>query len=156
MRQHSPPYPHPLIPSSSPSTPFAMPAFIQTPFLPLQRFSLRRCVRPPVPVHRRSHRRPVVSSPFSVPIASADDTLVLTEENVVQALNEVRVKLGSVFGNSAENRGVGITGDVSLSELDGPIVVLSLKGRFWHKRADVVSRFLPYSHPKPSPITFPY
>lgn len=56
-----------------------------------------------------------------------------------QALEEARVELGSVFGTSAENREIGITGDVQLVELDGPVVVVRLRGRFWHKRADVVS-----------------
>lgn len=53
------------------------------------------------------------------------------------------MKLGSVFGNSAENRDIGITGEVELAELDGPVVVLRLKGRFWHKRTDVVCCFIP-------------
>lgn len=55
------------------------------------------------------------------------------------ALDEAREKLGSMFGNSKENQNVGITGDVYLASLDGPIVVLGLAGRFWHKREDVVS-----------------
>lgn len=71
--------------------------------------------------------------------ASTVEPLVLTEENVNIALDEVKGKLGSMFGNSAENRNVGITGDVYLASLDGPIVVLGLAGRFWHKREDVVS-----------------
>ena len=66
---------------------------------------------------------------------------MLTEENISQALDEVKEKLGSVFGNNADNRDVGITGEVELASLDGPIVVIRLKGRFWHKRADVVSPF---------------
>lgn len=66
------------------------------------------------------------------------EPLVLSEENVNIALEEVKVKLGSMFGNNTENRDVGITGDVELASLDGPIVVLRLKGRFWHKRSDVV------------------
>lgn len=66
------------------------------------------------------------------------EPIVLSESNVNLALNEVKTNLGSMFGNSEENRQVGITGDVELASLDGPIVVLRLKGRFWHKRADVV------------------
>lgn len=31
-------------------------------------------------------------------------------------------------------------GQVELSELDGPFVKISLKGRFWHKRSTVVAR----------------
>ncbi|CAN8066926.1 unnamed protein product [Agarophyton chilense] len=74
----------------------------------------------------------------------AVDSLVLTEENVNQALDEVRLKLGSIFGNSEENRQVGITGDVMLSSIDGPTVVLRLQGRFWHKRSDVLARVSAY------------
>ncbi len=69
---------------------------------------------------------------------AALEPLTLSEAAVEQALQEVVVKLGSVFGNSEENRSVGITGEVSLAFLDGPIVVLRLNGRFWHKRSDVV------------------
>lgn len=68
---------------------------------------------------------------------------MLTEENIFVALAEVKEKLGSVFGNNVENRDVGITGDVELASLDGPTVVLRLRGRFWHKRADVVRPYNP-------------
>lgn len=64
--------------------------------------------------------------------------MVLSEENIEVALLEMKQLLGSMFGNSSENLDVGITGDVEFVGLDGPIVVLRLKGRFWHKRADVV------------------
>jgi hypothetical protein len=66
--------------------------------------------------------------------------MVLTEENVNIALARAKTELGSVFGNSAENVGVGITGNVELASLDGPCVVLRLTGRFWHKKADVLAR----------------
>jgi hypothetical protein len=55
-------------------------------------------------------------------------------------LNACREEIGTVFGYSAENRGVGITGGVDFVEMDGPIVVLSLKGRFWHQRYTVLDR----------------
>jgi|EP00970_Alexandrium_tamarense_P002905 hypothetical protein len=45
-----------------------------------------------------------------------------------------------MFGYQAENRGVGITGGVDFVELDGPTVVLHLKGRFWHQRPTVLNR----------------
>ena len=35
-------------------------------------------------------------------------------------------------------------GTVELAELDGPFVKLRLKGRFWHKRADVLARVAAY------------
>ncbi len=46
----------------------------------------------------------------------------------------------TMFGYQAENRGVGITGGVDFVELDGPTVVLRLKGRFWHQRPTVLRR----------------
>jgi len=45
-----------------------------------------------------------------------------------------------MFGYTAENRGVGITGGVDFVEMDGPNVVVTLKGRFWHQRPTVLSR----------------
>lgn len=96
-------------------------------------------VSKPVPFIPRRRSTPCRIAPRIVP--KALHPLVLTEESVNQALDEVKVKLGSIFGNSQENRDVGITGDVALSSLDGPVVVLRLQGRFWHKRTDVVRSF---------------
>jgi hypothetical protein len=39
----------------------------------------------------------------------------LSEENVTKALEEAKDVLGTIFGNSAENRNIGITGDVQVS-----------------------------------------
>lgn len=77
-------------------------------------------------------------------VKCALEPLVLSEDTVQLALTEVEDKLGSVFGNSVENRNVGITGRVELASLDGPIVVLRLRGRFWHKRTDVFARVSAY------------
>eukprot|EP00965_Chrysotila_dentata_P002377 77581-Pleurochrysis_carterae.AAC.2 len=35
---------------------------------------------------------------------------------------------------------VGITGKAEFVELDGPVVVVRLSGRFWHKRSTVLQR----------------
>lgn len=35
---------------------------------------------------------------------------------------------------------MGITGGVDFVELDGPVVVLRLKGRYWHQRTTVLDR----------------
>jgi hypothetical protein len=70
----------------------------------------------------------------------AGSQLQLDEETVLGVLNACREEIGTVFGYSAENRGVGITGGVDFVGMDGPIVVLSLKGRFWHQRTTVLDR----------------
>jgi hypothetical protein len=70
--------------------------------------------------------------------------LPLTEENIQGLLQACRQEIETVFGYSAENRGVGITGGVDFVELDGPTVVLNLKGRFWHERSTVLDRVANY------------
>ena len=40
--------------------------------------------------------------------------------------------------------GVGITGGVDFVEMDGPTVVIRLKGRFWHQRTTVLERIANY------------
>ncbi|EED92996.1 predicted protein [Thalassiosira pseudonana CCMP1335] len=66
--------------------------------------------------------------------------LELSEETVQGVLAACRQEIGTMFGYQAENRGVGITGGVDFVELDGPTVVLHLKGRFWHQRPTVLNR----------------
>ena len=61
-----------------------------------------------------------------------------TEENVQAALDSFKAQSRSMFGCHEEAAGIGITGDIALDELDGPIVVLTLSGRFWHKRETVM------------------
>jgi hypothetical protein len=70
--------------------------------------------------------------------------LALDEETVLGVLNACRQEIGTVFGYTAENRGVGITGGVDFVEMDGPTVVLRLKGRFWHQRTTVLDRVASY------------
>mmetsp|Transcript_5056 Transcript_5056/g.12067 ORF Transcript_5056/g.12067 Transcript_5056/m.12067 type:complete len:203 (-) Transcript_5056:196-804(-) len=79
--------------------------------------------------------------PLFVPAGSQ---LELDEETVFRVLQACRAEIGTLFGYTAENRGVGITGGVDYVELDGPVVVLSLKGRFWHERTTVLSRVSNY------------
>ena len=70
--------------------------------------------------------------------------LPLTEENVQGVLEACREDIGTMFGYSAENRGVGITGGVDFVDFDGPTVILKLKGRFWHQRPTVLDRVEKY------------
>jgi len=70
--------------------------------------------------------------------------LELDEETVMGVLAACREELGTVFGYTAENRGVGITGGVDYVEMDGPTVVVRLKGRFWHERTTVLDRVSNY------------
>ena len=70
--------------------------------------------------------------------------LVLTEENAVAVLEACSAELQTVFGGNAESAAVGITGGVELVDLDGPIVVVRLTGRFWHRRSDVMARIEAY------------
>ncbi|OEU15281.1 hypothetical protein FRACYDRAFT_269300 [Fragilariopsis cylindrus CCMP1102] len=76
-------------------------------------------------------------APLFVPAGSQ---LSMDEETVLGVLAACREEIGTVFGYTAENRGVGITGGVDFVELDGPVVVLRLKGRYWHQRTTVLDR----------------
>lgn len=75
---------------------------------------------------------------------STGSQLELSEDTVLGVLSACRDELGTLFGYSPENRGVGITGGVDLVEMDGPTVVLSLKGRYWHQRTTVLGRIANY------------
>lgn len=81
------------------------------------------------------------AEPIFVPPGSQ---LELDEETVLGVLSACRQEIGTLFGYSAENRGVGITGGVDFVEMDGPTVVLRLKGRFWHQRTTVLDRVANY------------
>jgi len=81
-------------------------------------------VRPRYGVHRYRYRYRHRHANRITPLRANIAPLVLSEDSVNLALEEVVEKLGSVFGNSSENRDVGITGTVELASLDGPIVVL--------------------------------
>lgn len=70
--------------------------------------------------------------------------LPLTIDNVQGVLSACRIEIGTLFGYTDENRGVGITGAVDFVDLDGPIVILKLKGRFWHQRPTVLARVSSY------------
>ena len=62
----------------------------------------------------------------------------LTEAGVQRALEDFQDQAESMFGRHPRASAIGITGEVALVELDGPFVLLSLGGRFWHKRETVL------------------
>jgi hypothetical protein len=70
--------------------------------------------------------------------------LDLDEDTVLGVLAACRAELGTLFGYTAENRGVGITGGVDYVDMDGPTVIIKLKGRFWHQRTTVLDRVANY------------
>jgi len=70
--------------------------------------------------------------------------LELDELTVVRVLQACRDEIGTVFGYAVDNRAVGITGGVDYVGLDGPSVIIRLKGRFWHQRTTVLDRVANY------------
>jgi hypothetical protein len=86
--------------------------------------------------HPQIHTSTQTYSPYN----NTGTQLELSEETVLGLLAACREEIGTMFGYSAENRGVGITGGVDFVEFDGPTVVLKLKGRFWHERTTVLKR----------------
>ncbi|KAF3620913.1 putative ultraviolet-B receptor UVR8-like isoform X1 [Capsicum annuum] len=72
---------------------------------------------------------------FLFRISASLSPLDLTEDNIIQVLEDAKTELAQLFDTS-----VGITGKAELAEVDGPYVKLRLSGKFWHKRSTVVAR----------------
>ena len=70
------------------------------------------------------------------------DVMHLDEENVQQCLDEfIDSAYGEqMFGKHDRASMIGITGSITLMELCGPEVILSLDGEFWHRRETVLGR----------------
>ncbi|OVA04721.1 hypothetical protein BVC80_1719g52 [Macleaya cordata] len=69
-------------------------------------------------------------------ISAALPPLDLTEDNVKQVLEDARTEAKMyVFMYIQSSLGVA-----ELSEVDGPFVKISLRGRFWHERSMVLAR----------------
>jgi hypothetical protein len=70
------------------------------------------------------------------------DTLPLDEDNVRMCLAEfVESDYGQqMFGCHDLPASYGITGSIDFVEIDGPEVILTLDGAFWHRRATVLGR----------------
>jgi len=73
--------------------------------------------------------------------SGADDGSVLTEANVQSALEDFREAAVSMFGCHRESAAIGVTGDLRIVALDGPVVVVAFEGRFWHRRETVLANF---------------
>jgi len=70
----------------------------------------------------------------------------LTEESIDQCLEEL---MDSDYGNTMFGRydmaaSVGITGSIEFDSLDGPEVILTLRGAFWHRRETVLGKAAMY------------
>jgi hypothetical protein len=90
-------------------------------------------------------RRPLVRTASRIAtMAEAPPPRELTEENARAVLQECMEDLGTLFGSNAESLAVGITGAADFVDLEGPILVISLSGRFWHQRSMVVERVKKY------------
>ncbi|XP_006360013.1 uncharacterized protein [Solanum tuberosum] len=68
-------------------------------------------------------------------ISASLSPLDLTEDNIIQVLEDAKAELAQLFDTT-----VGITGKAELAEVDGPYVKLRLSGKFWHTRSTVVAR----------------
>jgi len=66
----------------------------------------------------------------------------LDEDNVIQCLEDfINSDYGkTMFGRHDLSASYGITGDLEFVELQGPEVILSLSGMFWHRRDTVLGR----------------
>jgi hypothetical protein len=87
---------------------------------------------------------PPIKYPAEAISVPAGSQLELSEEAVLGVLQACREELGTIFGYTAENRGVGITGGMDYCDMDGPSVIITLKGRFWHERTTVLTRVANY------------
>merc|ERR1712014_50985 len=57
------------------------------------------------------------------------------------ALNQIKYNvMPHMFGYAEDSRKVGVFGEVDLVEVEGPMVTISLKGKFWHPRQNVMDR----------------
>ena len=68
----------------------------------------------------------------------------LDEDNAKIVIDEVRAELGTIFGYDKGSRDAGITGEIELVEIDGPILRIALRGRFWHATDTVMMRVQSY------------
>ncbi len=65
---------------------------------------------------------------FSLYGALNNVPLELSDESANQVIEEIKSELGTLFGYDDGSKAVGITGEIELIEVDGPTIVVSLKG----------------------------
>ncbi|XLS98070.1 hypothetical protein HN51_040805 [Arachis hypogaea] len=158
------PLPPPPAPAVCTSTYYHNPAPLihKSPFQQVDHLTTRGKEKP----WSRRRKRRLRLRPLSASVP-APPPLDLTEDNVRQVLVDARAELGQIFDTSVGITGccfccsmkyvkdryilymffmnmLLLSGTVELAELDGPFVKISLKGRFWHKRSDVVARVANY------------
>eukprot|EP01041_Mallomonas_annulata_P010750 gene10750-22459_t len=92
-------------------------------------------------VSMRPNRMINAKSPLK---ALNDAVLELCEENANIVIEEIREELGTIFGYDPKSREVGITGEISFVEVEGPVIVVALKGRFWHATDTIMLRIKSY------------
>jgi hypothetical protein len=82
-------------------------------------------------------------NPFAIKMARAaldESPLELCQENAEMVIAEIKAELGTIFGYDKASRDVGITGSIELVEVDGPNIIVSLHGHFWHATDTVLLR----------------
>lgn len=92
-------------------------------------------VAAPLPWRSLLQRRP---RPLTLLDGGSGDAF-FGEAAVRATLDDFKAAAPSMFGGHPDTVAIGITGDIALAEVDGPVVVLSLSGRFWHKRETVLA-----------------
>jgi len=93
---------------------------------------------PPSPPWQPPHNRAAPPAGRRGGIVRAQQ-LECTYENVERVLASFKQQAASMFGCHAQVAAVGITGDLTLVELDGPVVIVAFSGCFWHRRETVLA-----------------
>ena len=107
-------------------------AFLAVMSTSITAFQLRKSINS----HNYSLRNTIIISMSAL----NQSPMELCEENAILVIEEVRNELGTIFGYDQGSKNVGITGAIELVEVDGPSIIVSLSGRFWHATDTVMLR----------------